>query len=82
MVAHLQSMGLIEAASGAVAQHSKSLVITAAGKELRDRVMPGLRTVQDRIMAPLSDTEREALRDMLARIIKANEAMTGPANPG
>jgi adenylate cyclase len=80
MVKHLQGMGLIDAASGTSAQRSKSLMITAAGSELCDRVVPALRVAQDRIMAPLSDAERELLRNMLARIIKANEAITGPAN--
>ncbi len=80
LVKRLQGMGLIETSSEAVGQRSKRLVITAAGNELCDRVAPALRAAQDRMMAPLSDAEREVLRDMLARIIKANEALTGSAN--
>lgn len=73
MVKHLQSLGLI-------APRSKFLTITPTGNELCNRIFPLLRAAQDRIMAPLSDMEREVLCEMLARIIKANEAMTSPTN--
>jgi class 3 adenylate cyclase/DNA-binding MarR family transcriptional regulator len=78
LVKHLQSLGLIEVISKETAQRSKSLTLTSTGNELCGWILPSLRAAQDRIMAPLSDAEREVLREMLARIIKANEAMTSP----
>jgi class 3 adenylate cyclase/DNA-binding MarR family transcriptional regulator len=53
--------------------------LSAAGMELHLRLHPLVRATQDRIMAPLSDDERETLQDLLARVIKANEAKAGDA---
>ena len=50
---------------------------TPAAAEILDRLRPVIRAVQDRIMAPLSDREREVLIDLLARVIKAGDVKAG-----
>jgi class 3 adenylate cyclase/DNA-binding MarR family transcriptional regulator len=49
------------------------LGLTPAGLEVFRRVHPLAVASMDRVMAPLSDRERETLRELLTRIIKANE---------
>ena len=47
-----------------------------------ERIIPAILAAQDRIMAPLSQTERETLRDLLARVVHANEANQLPKGGG
>ncbi len=54
---------------------------TAAGLDIRRRLRPPILAVLDRIVAPLSERERETLRDLLARIIQAHEGKARP-EPG
>jgi adenylate cyclase len=50
---------------------SRALVVTPAGGKVVERLRPVIRAAHDRIMAPLSDREREMLLDLLGRVIKA-----------
>jgi len=50
---------------------------TPAGAEILQRLRPAIRAAQDRVMAPLSDREREMLLDLLARVIKAGDLKAG-----
>ena len=45
--------------------------------EILQRLRPAIRAAQDRVMAPLSDREREMLIDLLARVIKARDVKAG-----
>jgi class 3 adenylate cyclase/DNA-binding MarR family transcriptional regulator len=53
---------------------ARALGITPAGEEVVKRLRPAIRAVHDRLMAPLSDRERELLLDLLARVIKTGDA--------
>ena len=44
-----------------------------AGLDLYARLHPAMLAVRGRVMATLSEREREALRDLLARVIVTNE---------
>ncbi|MCP8937147.1 hypothetical protein NK718_01325 [Alsobacter sp. SYSU M60028] len=48
--------------------------LTPAGHDVRVRLRPAIAAAAEQIVAPLSDEERAALRDLLARIIQAHEA--------
>jgi adenylate cyclase len=73
IVKHLEQLGLIEKIA-ATGQRSYGLRLTSSGLKVRERLRPAVIAVEDRIMAPLSDTEREIFKDLAARVIKANEA--------
>jgi DNA-binding MarR family transcriptional regulator len=49
------------------------LSLTPAGLDLYARLHPAILAVRDRVMATLSERERETLQDLLARVINANE---------
>jgi DNA-binding MarR family transcriptional regulator len=50
---------------------------TPAAAEILQRLRPPIRAAHDRIMAPLSDREREMLLDLLGRVIKAGDVKAG-----
>jgi DNA-binding MarR family transcriptional regulator len=78
LVKHLESLGLGDGAAEEAKRRSKPLQLTPAGQQLCERIVPTILAAQDRIMAPLSDAERETLRDLLARLVHANEARSSP----
>ena len=49
---------------------------TALGAETRLRLRAEVFAAQDRLLAPLSDNERETLKDLLGRVIEANSSRT------
>ena len=71
---HLEKLGLVKGAAKAKHRRARPLMLTAAGQRTYRRIAPPLLASQDRIMAPLSEAERETLRDLLARVVLANEA--------
>jgi adenylate cyclase len=72
MVKHLELRGLIGRVPGARGR-PHLLSLTPAGLELYQRLHPAILAVRDRVMASLSERERETLQDLLARVISANE---------
>jgi adenylate cyclase len=74
IVKKLEQRGLIEQAPNAGGRRSLGLRLTPAGLEIRERLRPAVFAAEDRIMAPLSQSERETLKDLLARVIKVNES--------
>jgi adenylate cyclase len=72
MVKHLELRGLI--CRVPVAGNRPHLFsLTPAGIDLYRRLHPAVLNVRDRVMASLSEHERETLQDLLARVITANE---------
>jgi len=71
---HLEKLGLIRNSGRATDRSEKPLMLTQAGQRLCKRIIPPIMAAQDRIMAPLSEADRETLRGLLARIVHANEA--------
>jgi adenylate cyclase len=76
-ISRLERRGLIERTVRASRGKQHGLRLSPTGLALHLRLHPLIRAAQDRIMAPLSDRERETLQDLLARVIKANEAKGG-----
>jgi DNA-binding MarR family transcriptional regulator len=54
-------------------QKTPGLTLTITGQNLRERLRPSVMAAEDRIMAPLSDSEREVFKDLASRVIKAND---------
>src|SRR5262245_8071536 len=73
IVGRLEQRGLIEKVPNAGARSLQGLVLTEAGREIRERLRPLATAAEDRVMAPLSETEREMFQNLAARVIKANE---------
>jgi len=61
-------------------RRARQLFVTRKGAALRNRLRPSLVAAQQRLLAPLSKTERAALIDMLVRVIEANESYARPGN--
>ena len=77
MVKRLKRRGFIEHSPGSGDGRSGGFVVTPAGGKVVERLRPIVRAAHDRIMAPLSDREREMLLDLLARVIKAEDVKSG-----
>ncbi len=56
-------------------QHGKG---TPRGKKLQQRLRPKLRAANERILAPLTRTERKLLIDLLSRVIEGNQLHARP----
>lgn len=71
IVARLKERALVETAPTQPGGGVRVLISTEAGHEARRRIRGSILAAQDRVMAPLSNSEREMLRDLLTRVIKA-----------
>src|SRR6266576_99376 len=69
IVDRLESRGLVERGSAEGARRVKALTLTAAGVELRGRVM-GVMNEPPEAIASLSVADQRALRDILARAVE------------
>jgi DNA-binding MarR family transcriptional regulator len=70
--ARLERKGLITGTVVAGKSGSRQLNATPEGLELRLRLRSEVVVVQDRLMAPLSDHEREMLKDLIRRVVEAD----------
>ena len=77
VVRHLERRGFVERLPKAGGGRSPVLGPTPAAAEILQRLRPPIRAAHDRIMAPLSDREREMLLDLLGRVIKAGDVKAG-----
>jgi adenylate cyclase len=77
VVKRLERRRFVERVPKAGCGRSQAFGPTPAAAEILQRLRPAIRAAQDRIMAPLSDREREVLIDLLARVIKAGDIKAG-----
>ncbi len=71
-VRRLEHRGLVDKIPSS-GQKAESLKLTTTGLEVRERMRPTVMAAEDRIMAPLSESEREVFKDLATRLIRANE---------
>jgi DNA-binding MarR family transcriptional regulator len=76
-VASLLKLGLVLKAASAADKRVKMLRLTPAGLRMHLRFRSVSNATLDRIMAPLSDQERNQLQELLARVIAANQVTSG-----
>lgn len=77
IIARLRRLDLVQGSPGRGGTGERALRLTPAGIELRHRLRPALLAALDQVLAPLSEGERDILRELLARVINANAAMSG-----
>jgi DNA-binding MarR family transcriptional regulator len=80
MIDALEKNGLVKRQTDPVDRRSRQLFLTRRGTELRRRLRPSMLGVQERVLAPLTKTERAALLDMLARVVVANGSYARPGH--
>jgi MarR family transcriptional regulator, temperature-dependent positive regulator of motility len=80
MIDFLELKGLIKRQIDPDDRRARQLYVTRRGTDLRRRLRPSLLAAQDRLLAPLSKTERAGLLDMLVRVIEANDSYARPGN--
>ena len=73
VVRRLERRGLLERTPAHLGRRSFALSLTPAGHDLQQSIRVALTVTQDRVMAHLSDSERDTLRELLARVIKSND---------
>ena len=78
LVEQLVVAGLIERRVNGEDRRARMLRLTARGAKLYQRLLPGARSRQDRMLAPLTPAEREVFLDQLVRIVLANEIYARP----
>jgi DNA-binding MarR family transcriptional regulator len=80
MIDFLEQKGLVRRELDPDDRRARRLFVTRRGADLRRRLRPALLAAQERLLAPLSKSERVALLDMLVRVIEANDTYARPGN--
>lgn len=75
LVKNLETRNLV-CRSTAATRRLAALSLTPEGIEMVQTLRPAIVAAQDRVMAPLSDRERDVLRELLARVIRVNKEKT------
>jgi DNA-binding MarR family transcriptional regulator len=75
----MESKGWIVRHSTATDRRIKLLTLTPAGQKVLEQVEPGIRRVQERLVAPLTATEAKTLVRLLAKMADGAEADNDPA---
>lgn len=84
--ARLEEKGLLERKVIPHNRRQRALTITTAGRLLLDELVPGAQRLRERLLAPLSEQERELFMGLLAKLVQENNeqsraplAMPAPA---
>jgi DNA-binding MarR family transcriptional regulator len=78
LVEQLVQLSLVERRINGDDRRARMIRLTTRGAKLYQRLQPGARSRQNRMLAPLTGAEREVFLDQLVRIVKANEAYARP----
>ena len=78
LVFSLEEKGLIERRVNPTDRRARLLRLTEKGAELRARFRPAALAAEARLLSALQPDEREQLKDMLFRVISANEKYMRP----
>ena len=78
LVEQLVVLGLVERRVNDDDRRARMIRLTAHGTKLYQRLNPGARSRQNRMLAPLAAAEREIFLDQLVRIINENDSYARP----
>jgi len=76
VIERLEARGLLTRQAGAEDRRQKLLFLSGAGEQLLVAVMPLVARVQERILAPLTEAEREIFVRLLDRLTEVNNDVT------
>jgi DNA-binding MarR family transcriptional regulator len=79
-VDELEAMGLVRRDPVPGDRRAYALHLTEAGRKLRSRLRPAVLAAQNRVLAPLTEKERQTFLDLLARVVEANAELARPGN--
>ena len=80
MIDALEKKGFVKRQTDPGDRRGRQLFLTRRGTELRLRLRPSMLEAQERLLSPLTKTERMALLDMLARVVVAHGSYARPGN--
>lgn len=72
VVRNLEARGLVARRVSKKDRRSKLISLTDAGRMLAQAVLPSVRAVQDKILAPLTDAEQAMFMALLHKAVEAN----------
>jgi DNA-binding MarR family transcriptional regulator len=78
LVEQLQKQGLLERRVNGADRRARVLQLTPKGEQLHTRLRPKNIAANERILGPLTPSERELLLDVLVRVIKEHAAYARP----
>jgi DNA-binding MarR family transcriptional regulator len=78
MLRELEVMGLVDRRTNGADRRARDLRLTAKGERVVRRVLPRNLAACARIVAPLTEKERETLMDLIIRVIESNDAYARP----
>ena len=82
VIDRLEARGLVRRKSSPKDGRVRLLEATASGIQLLDAALPGVLRTQDRILAPLSPSERAEFLRMLQRLVVANNELSRAPSQG
>ena len=74
VLTRLETRGLIRRESDPADRRAKLASLTPKGRQLTSRMFASMQRAQDRLLAPLSQKERDGFMTTLVRLIEANNA--------
>lgn len=79
VVRKLEGRGLVTRVVSSRDRRARMIAISLAGEALLTKVMPQVRAVQDRLLAPLAEDERHQLIGLMQKVVEAhNEESRAP----
>jgi DNA-binding MarR family transcriptional regulator len=78
LLEQLEMKGLVLRRINGADRRARELFLTRKGKALCHRLRPEIRSANERILSPLTPTEREVFLDMLVRIVVGNRVHARP----
>lgn len=82
VVGRLEERGLLRRVSGDADRRTKRLHLTPAGAKLVDAITPDIERAQERMLAPLTEDERETFMELLEKFVDINNALSrAPVRP-
>lgn len=80
MIDALEKKDLVKRETDPGDRRGRQLFLTQRATELRHRLRPSMLEAQERVLAPLTKTERASLLDMLARVVVTNGSYARPGH--
>jgi DNA-binding MarR family transcriptional regulator len=78
LIGQLESERLVQRLVNSANRRARLLRLTPRGTKLVERLRPGVRAANDRVLVPLTAKERELLLNMLVRVVEGSKTHARP----